>query len=542
MPSFDSKRWLTIVVRFLLSLYLSFVFVGKTLIDLCYLKRVILAATGRIYPYLLYLLIFALAFAAFYLALCWLSRHACSLFQVHIKMGRWPAGLFTAVFLAVLLYYLAQFCLCYPGGISTDNTDQWNQVHTFALNDHHPAFHTLLLWGLTRLYDSYSFIILIQLILLASGIACLAATLRAWGIPSWAVTGTVLLLALGEQTQDILFYAWKDTAMSLLVLWLLTPVTHIFLSKGKWLNKPLHWIGTAILLACITLVRHNAVLFTLPFLVLLFCTYGNARKSSFLAGVLCILLVLGVKGPLYHALKVTPADDSYSEMIGLPMTILSSVYSQEPESLSEEAYQFMSSLAEQETFRQAYTFGDYNSVKRHFGINQEKITQASPSPWKLLGMAWDTVRRETLLSAMSVVELTDMVWEPIWEEVVYFGVGHGFQLGDSDLTIHPVLRDLCSDVRDVVRGATRNPAFVVLTSQLGILILAMMLCWYISQREHGFTGLWLILPILLYNFGTMLLLCGDDARFFHFNCFAAYPIAILLLSRSASEPAESIIA
>lgn len=539
MFSIAEKSWWKAIVNLLLSFYLAFVFVGKTLIDICYRKRIMLAYTGKVYYYFLYLLFFLAAVAVFYWILARCFGNARGVFHVHAEMGRRSIGLFITVFLLVLGYYLALFYTNYPGGISTDNASQWEQAHTMQINDHHPAFHTLLIFLLTRICDSYAFLVLLQLMVMAFGIASVASTLRAWGVSMWAVVGTVLILALGVQTQEIIFFAWKDMTMSLLVLLLLTPVINIFLSHGQWLRKPFHWIYVAVLLAGITLVRHNAILLTLPMLVLLVITYRGVRRSSLLAGALCLLLVLGVKGPLYHALNVTPAASTYAETIGLPMTILSSSYSQKPEQMPEEAYAFMQSLADQEAFAEVYEFGNYNSVKWHFGITQDQISAAAPSPLQVLKMAWDTFRANAVVSVKSVVELTDMVWEPVLDQVNIVYVFHGYQLGDDSLTINPELREFCYEIKDMVNNSVCGQLFETLSSQIGFLILVMLLAWYISQKEHGLTGLWLLLPVLCYNFGTMLLLCGDDYRFFHFNCFVAYPIAILLLSRRAAPKQET---
>lgn len=537
MFDFSSGKWWNIPVRILLSLYLSFVFVGKTLIEICYRKKAIMSQYGMSYFFVIYLVIFIAAFVGFYFLLVFLSRKGKSLFKVQKQKGKLSAGLFIGVFLPILFVYLIYFYIYYPCSISMDNLHQWAQAHTMQLNDHHPVFHTLLIRLATLVVDSYPFMVFIQIILLAVGIAYLSVTLKAWGLSTPVVLLVSFVLGYGVHTRAIMFFVWKDTTMSLFFLFLLAQMVNIFLSRGEWLKKPLHWISMAILLAMITLVRHNAILFTLPLAVLLILTYSKVRKSSFLACALCLALVLGVKGPLYSALNVTPAEDSYAEVIGIPMTILSSIYSLEPEKMTDESYQFMSTFASQEEFSEKYIFGNYNSVKWQY-VTQQKLSQAAPSPVQVLSMTVDAIRADKLLAAVSILELTDFVWEPTMNEVVYTGATKGEALGHCNLTIVPELEMFCYEISDILYNAFSGNVFNALSSQLGVLILVMLLAWYISQKEHGLSGLWLVLPILCYNFGTMLLLCGDDARFFHFNCFAAYPIAILLLSRCAEQATE----
>lgn len=525
------------MIRILLSMYLAFVFVGKAIVEVLYRKRDMMAREGMSYLFVVYLLVLLAVAAVFYLLLTMLHSRSRALILVQQQPNKRSVGLFIGVFAAVLGVYLMYYYMYYPFEVSGDVLTQWEQAHSMNINDHHPAFHTLLICLGTQVVDSYPFLIFVQLILFAAGVAWLAVTLRAWGVPALLVALVTFLIAYGVHTRAIMFYTWKDTAMSLQMLFLLSQMVNLFWSRGEWLKKPLHWISMAVLLAGITLVRHNAVLFTFPLIVLLFVTYPRVRKSSALAAGLCLLLVLGVKGPLYHVFRVTPSPNNYSETIGLPMTILSSVYSEEPEQLSEEAYAFMSAFAPQEEFKERYEFGNYNSVKWAY-VTQEKLSELAPSPLQVLSMTWDAIRAESVLAARSVLALTDIVWDPTMDEVAYIGALAG-QPSDTDfLRIVPKLEMLCYDVTDILYQAFSNRVFNVISSQIGFLMLVMLLAWYASRKVHGLTGLWLILPVLAYNFGTMLLLCGDDARFFHFNCLIAYPIAILLMSRNAQERNE----
>lgn len=61
------------------------------------------------------------------------------------------------------LYLLAY----YPGTMSSDSIDQWNQVLTESFNDAHPIVHTLFIWLFTRLWLSPAIIAIIQLILMS---------------------------------------------------------------------------------------------------------------------------------------------------------------------------------------------------------------------------------------------------------------------------------------------------------------------------------------------------------------------------------------
>ena len=58
-----------------------------------------------------------------------------------------------------------------------------------------------------------------------------------------------------------------------------------------------------------------------------------------------------------------------------------------------------------------------------------------------------------------------------------------------------------------------------------------------ALRQCGTVSLMLSLPVLLYNLGTMLVLCGKDARFFAFSPLACTLLLFVLLKRPP-EPQE----
>ena len=230
------------------------------------------------------------------------------------------------------------------------------------------------------------------------------------------------------------------------------------------------------------------------------------------------------------------------EAVGLPMTILSAVYSEAPkERIPQELYDYFSAeFADRDTFRSVYGFGDFNSVKWGFEFSEEKMQKLKPS--ELFSMTWKAVRANGQLSLLAAVELTDMVYSPL-ENDGFVSSAYVKPGCEAQIILWPQSEELHQFFDTAVKPAAdsllNHPLVHVLSSNYGFLTIVMLLAWYVSCKNiHGWRSLWLILPVLAYNWGTMLLLCGNDGRFFHFNCFAAYPIAMLLLTvpQPCSEP------
>ena len=76
---------------------------------------------------------------------------------------------------ALALFVLGfAFLGCYPGGVSYDAANQWEQAQSGQFNNWHPVFHTLLIWLVTRVYNHYGFAVLAQIrvLLAGAGLCC----------------------------------------------------------------------------------------------------------------------------------------------------------------------------------------------------------------------------------------------------------------------------------------------------------------------------------------------------------------------------------
>lgn len=518
--------------------YLAFVFLMNWLIESW--RSNVLEQQPQ--PILLYLACIIAVFGLACLCLHLLSSRRLPSFEHSPVRGRLSPALFLIVSACAAAVYLAYLAAYYPGGYSADTAMQWEQAHSMVFDDHHPFFHTFFFVVLTRLWNNYTFLLLVQILAFSCGLGYLAATMQAWGFRLRFVLPVCALIALATPTRDILMFFWKDTALSVFFLYLLSHIFNIALSGGKWLKKANHWFFTAVLLACITLVRHNAVLLTAPMLVLMLLFLPSPRRACLKMTALVLLLVIGVKGPLYALFDVDTSNDSYLETTGLPMTILFSSYVYSPDTMPQEAFQLLEQLEDHETAVQNYEFGNYNSIKWFWDMDyaeaQDKLAQTPIADFMQLTL--ETVRGNPSLAVHSVVELTDVVWDP---------VGLHYHLVDTPRRDSPAYFPIpenvslfCAGLFERIDSVLDAGPFQKISCQLGVLILIMLLACYLSIHHfHGWSALWIILPIMCYNFGTMLLLCGPDYRFFHFNCIAAYPLAMLLLSRPRKMENETCI-
>lgn len=210
-------------------------------------------------------------------------------------------------FVVWLMYWLAFF----PGLLSPDSIDQWHQIlGLWPINDSHPAFHTLLMWVITRLWLSPAVIAIVQMLAMSSligwGLACFARL----GVPRvvlWSVCG---LFALSPVMGTMTISLWKDIPYSMSVLWLTLLILEIIVSRGEWLRSS-RWniVLLGVALACVALFRHNGILVSLGTIAIIAGVYRLCWKQILIAFFVAASIYGVVREPLYNVVGVRRVAD-----------------------------------------------------------------------------------------------------------------------------------------------------------------------------------------------------------------------------------------
>ncbi len=426
------------------------------------------------------------------------------------------------------------FAACYPGGVNYDISNQWRQAHSGEYNNWHPLFHTLLMKLLTGIVDNYSFMVLVQIVVFAALLAYLTATLHRVGVPGWMALAVHTLVAASLPVRNTIMYFGKDAAMTLGILGLTIQAVRILYTRGEWLQKPLNVITLGLTLAYTTLLRVNALFFTVPLLLGVLLVYRTFWKKILMAAIAMVLAVALVQGPVFGSLDVVYPDNTVEESIGLPMTILCDIRKDDPQALDTETRLFLNSLVPSRVWQEDYVMHNYNSVK--FTFPRELIAERSAG--EILGMAARAAGNAPRTAFAAFNGLTDLVWDVT-------GKGEGYQrLSNSgeiesarypSATLNNLGRKLCRIWETVMEWGV----FAWLTENIGVQLAILLIAALWALYRHGVEVLILALPTLLYDLGTMLLLASNDARFFHFSMTIALPcvLAMLFLPRAKEEKA-----
>lgn len=209
-----------------------------------------------------------------------------------------PAAFLYALPMALIWgVYLLAF---YPGMMSVDSMNQWGQVLTGVYNDHHPAFHTFLIWLVTRISLTPATVAMAQIIALALVAGGWLAFLAQIRLPRWLIGLTAAVFALSPVNGTMVNTLWKDIPYSTAVLGLTLILVKVVYSRGEWMAARYARIILGITLALVLLLRHDGAPVAIGTLGVLFILYPTRWSPWLTSALVCALLYLGVRGPIYQ--------------------------------------------------------------------------------------------------------------------------------------------------------------------------------------------------------------------------------------------------
>ena len=222
---------------------------------------------------------------------------------LHRRQTAFNSSLITASIKYVLpiafvwgIYLLAFF----PGMMSADSMVQWGQVLTGKFVDHHPAFHTFLIWLLTRIYLSPAVIAIAQIIALAFVAGLWFAFFERLGIHRWIIWVLTIIFAVIPVNGTMVNTLWKDIPYSIAVLGLTLIIARVVVTKGAWIDSLSARIILGVTTALVLLLRHDGLTVGVGILLLLIIVYPYKWKSWLVSCLVCAFLYFGIRGPVYN--------------------------------------------------------------------------------------------------------------------------------------------------------------------------------------------------------------------------------------------------
>lgn len=429
--------------------------------------------------------------------------------------------IFASASLIVFLIMMIWFWAALPGSFSVDSINQYTQAYTGRYVDWHPVWHTFVFFTLPlKIFGTASSIVFLQILYFVFVMGYLTLTIaELWNVKAAALS--VSYIILNPYTCFIMLYPWKDVAFA--IGGLFCTIMSIRLVKFKNTNKLWKLIILGIFLAFTTLFRHNAILYTAPLVI--FIAF-NTKKDTWLKILSSFVIVLVlIKGPVYSALGVTTPGSRVLEVAGLPLTIIGNVVVETPNKMDDELSDFAYSMATKEERNEYYSCGSFNNIK-WCGIADTSVVekQGYIGMFKLMLKCF---KLSPSASLEALFKCTNLVYG--FEDGNKGYVKLSIYYNEYGIERSEKASDICNGFINTYYNFINESMFKYFATY-GIAIFVMMLL-VLGKLKFNSWESWkkafLIIPILCYDFGTMLLLTTyADSRFF-FITFLVTPLIVV---------------
>ena len=428
------------------------------------------------------------------------------------------------------LYYAAN----YPGAFSADSFTQYQQTLTNQYDNWHPVFHTLLGFKLplTLTGGWIGSIVLFQLIIFSIAAAYAAYTiLRHSNIPYAVLSLTFILIS--PATTAMSLYPWKDIPFAITTLLAAAYAANTYFTKGEWLKKRSHIAAVVTVLVLATVFRHNALLFTIPMLIAMLLYLK--RRTVIVTAVCFAAAIILIEGPLYAILNVSQPGDRQEEMLGVPVSVIGTVAAKNPGALDDDIKAFIYSVAPAESWTNGYVIGNFNTVKFRAGTNYHKIEEAGAP--KVISYMFRCFAKSPKEAFAGFIAATDMVYTISGDDSHWSDVTPGIVGNNYNVTYHgnPTARNIVSFVSSRLNTFMKWIFWYI--GAMNLLLITAALARLKFNQKAEWKRILPVLAMLLYNFGTMLLLSGDDFRLFYYTVLVT-PVLLLLVMREKVTPSD----
>ena len=198
--------------------------------------------------------------------------------------------------------YLLAF---WPALLGNDELGEWAAVLRSELTNSIPAFHALMLWLVTRVWQSPAAVVVAQIVACAAVFASVVTELDAWGVPPWVRRLCVAISAGSLVNGMMLVTIGRDVAYAIANLALFSVLLRLVRTEGSWLLARRRQAILWLVLTCVSLFRHNGVIAAAAILVLISVAWrGPVARPARRVGLAWVMTYCVITLPVYRLLAV----------------------------------------------------------------------------------------------------------------------------------------------------------------------------------------------------------------------------------------------
>ena len=263
------------------------------------------------------LLIYIVAFAAFFIATCFLTRTGREARENGLTGidAKPPLSLWLA--LPSLLVYGLVLAAYWPAQMSPDSIDQWRQIVEGTYVDAHPLLSTFLYKLAYLVYPAPQSAAFLQIVGFSLATWFFLRESMAWGVPKYVAAIAALVLPLFPANFMLVTTLWKDVPFTIGIILLST-----LAAREVRLNLTLTW-GSVVAMALAGFltfgVRHNGIIIVCLFFAMLF-VFARGRQAKLRVGaalVSQVVVFIVTKTLLLTMLGASPVGAHYKSIFAV---------------------------------------------------------------------------------------------------------------------------------------------------------------------------------------------------------------------------------
>lgn len=430
-------------------------------------------------------------------------------------------------FLLVIALNVIVLLSFYPGIVTYDGNNQWNQVVTGNLQNNHPFFSTFFMWLLSRIWFSPTSLMVYQIIFLSFIWTYICNKLNEDGKMLKQIIYSIIICFIPL----IFMYAitvWKDIIYSYNLL-LLTLMIYLGIKKQFHYNK-FEVFTICLTLVFIQLYRFNGIIVDgLAILFILIGVIKNKIGIKKIIASLCLLVTIFGVTRLPQAIMYKP-DETQVKAVGpiddIVIFILTT-FAKYDKITDEKDVQLLEEIYPIDAMKQHYNAFLINTIENK-DYNREAYKQNKSQVYKLL-IKCAVKHPITLLKHYAHVDNL-LFGTHIWGEngyVYIYDFDNWYQnnSGDFNRKTNPVLKGGYDFYLSIINNVSNSKLGQIAHMPANIMYLSLLLLVIYCKRKNNFKYMYVSLPMVGNTISLMFVNLAQDLRY----CYINYLFLILFV-------------
>lgn len=419
-----------------------------------------------------------------------------------------------------LLVFLLYWLSFYPALMSADSFDQWTQMVNFKFSDHHPVFHTLSNWLITRVWFSPASIALLQILYTSVIFGYGMTVLERSKIQKNKILIISSIFAVLPINGMISISLWKDVPYSVSLLWL-TIIMYKIIEDKSWLDLKKNRVILVIVLVIIVLLRHNGILSSVFSIFSIFMYKRCKRVEIFKLGVISLLIILLFKGPIFYLLKVTPVDEALK--LYTPIQQVGAIVS-ENDDISESDIDILDKIMPYELWKKSYMKYSGNTIIYNPNFNMQVFADNKKDFQRLWLKLLITHPKDAIKNSFTMTSIVWQINQPL--DGYTYTTQKGVDPNNFGIRTVSKIPKLNTVIINLIKY-TESTKYNWLYCRPALSMYLILLFGVIYAKRKGAHSLIILVPILCNIAGVIIVNPAQDVRYIYSN-FLILPFIFLL--------------